>query len=364
MTTKIEENIYINLIINDNSLDENISGNNKMNYLNNLLILEKDNEYYFKYYPGQYEPIINYIPIYSNKFLEKQYFIKNEQNISINYNIESISDNSTFGLFFDINEFINIKGYFSKTIDENTYQKNIDDYILNINNKYFNLIKSNDEFKYFNLDINVESQFLSELIIYEIQEIIVINKIDSIYKINKTKNYIFLLDETVRINYSKFETYTLISLNNENNIIKLIPVNGKIKTSRNYLITKLNDIKAIFIKTNEEDIFAIKLITEEVSKYLNEESNSNSVNTLINDKKYGIDFIHSDEEVYIFYNSLSGNLKIKEIDNGRFFLTDEFLKNKFNYSLLFGPKYLEEKKTHMILMESSNPFLYQKYIKK
>ena len=61
---------------------------------------------------------------------------------------------------------------------------------------------------------------------------------------------------------------------------------------------------------------------------------------------------------------MSANLKIKEIDNGRFFLTDEFLKNKFNYSLLFGPKYLEEKKTHMILMESSNPFLYQKYINK
>ena len=116
---KIEKNIYLNVIINDyssfdkkniSSIFEIYQGKNKIYYENNYLLLEKDNEYYFKYYPNQYELLINFIPIYSNKFLEKQFYIINEQNIYINYNIESMAYNSSFGLFFFFFFDINIKG--------------------------------------------------------------------------------------------------------------------------------------------------------------------------------------------------------------------------------------------------------------
>ena len=115
------QNTFINIIINDISLNETVKissifeiykDNNKIDYETNLLILEKDSEYYFKYLPGQYELIMNFIPIYSNKFLEKQFYLVNEQNITINYDIEQIDNNQTLGLFFDYDEFINIKGRF------------------------------------------------------------------------------------------------------------------------------------------------------------------------------------------------------------------------------------------------------------
>jgi len=365
---KIEEDIYINIIINDFGFTENknissifevYKDKKSINYEKNNLILEKDKEYYFKYYPNQYELIINFIPIYSNKFLEKKFYFINEQNISINYNIESINNNQVFGLFFDFNGVINIKGYFSN-ISEN--QDNFKDYTLNSNNKYCILTKNN-RFKYFKLDINVNSGLTSEFIIYDIKEVIIINKINSIYNINKTKNYILFLDEITQKNYAKFESYILISINNHNNILKLLLSNGNIISSKNYILIKLFDIKGIFIKANEDDIFMIKIIPEEVSKYINEESSTYFGNTFIDDKKYSIEFIHTNEELYAFYNTISTNLKIYELNNGSYFQLEDIINNNINnYSLLLGLKTLEEKKTHIIFKEASGPFLYEKYI--
>ena len=369
---KIENDTYANMIIYDYDLVENLTNktfssrlkiyknNDKINYHNNNIILEKNNQYYFKYYPDKYKIIINFIPIYLNKFLEKQFYIINKQYIHISYNIESISNNRSFGLFFDFNEAINIMGYFSSNINENLNSTNF--YILNIYDKYFNLIKNIDRYKYFNLDIKLDSEFISELIIYDIQEVIIINKINSIYKINKTKNYLFMINETIKTKYEKVESLTVISINNDNNIIKLITKNNEIITSKNYLMTKINFIKGIFIKTNEDDIFMIKLMSEELYKYLNEESNSNLYNSFVDDKKYSIDFIHSNEDIFAFYNPISTDLKIYEINNGNYLQIDDLINNKFNYSLLLGMKSLEEQKTYMVLKISSSPFLYEKYI--
>ena len=367
---ELEENIYLNFLIDNYGINQNITipsifeiykGNNKITYNNNYFILEKNNEYFFKYYPGEYELIINFIPIYSNKFLGKQFYIGKEENIYINYNIESVSINKSFGLFFDYNGVADIKGDFSNEIREN--QNNDEDHIIDIKIKYFNLLKSNSDYKYFSLNIKVESEMISGLIIYDIHKVIIINKIDSIYEIKKSKNYLFLWNEALQKNYSKFQSYSVISINNKNNILKLIPINGKILTSKNYLITYLFIIKGIFVKTNEDDFFKIKLISEYESKYLNEESGSyfsNFGNTFIDDKKYSIDFIHCSEEVYSFYNSNSTNLKIYEINDATFF--DNISNNYLNYSLLpMGENILEEKKTYMILKESSSAFLYEKY---
>ena len=70
---KLAENIYMNIIINDYGYNQNYTissifeiycNDNKINYEKKNLILERDNEYYFKYYPNQYEIIFNFIPIY------------------------------------------------------------------------------------------------------------------------------------------------------------------------------------------------------------------------------------------------------------------------------------------------------------
>ena len=368
--SKLEENIYMNIIINDYDFIENktispifeiYEAQKIINYDKKALILEKDKEYYFKYYPNQNELLINFIPINSNKFLEKQFYIVNEQNIFINYNIESISCNQSFGLFFEFNGIINnIKGYFSNMTKN---QGDINDYIIlnNNNNKYF-IITKNSQFNFLNLDINVESQFLSELIIYDINEIVIINKINSFYEIKKEKNYMLLLDENLQKNYSKFESFILISIKNSDNIFKLLLFDGDIVTSKNYLINQLYNIKSIFIKANEDDIFMIKLISEEMSKYIIEESGTYFGNTFMDDSKYSLDFIHNNEEIYIFYNSITTNLEIYEVNNDNNFDFNDLENYNLNYSLISELKILEKQKTHMILKKSTGPFLYEKYV--
>ena len=71
-----------------------------------------------------------------------------------------------------------------------------------------------------------------------------------------------------------------------------------------------------------------------------EESDTFSINTLIDDKKYSIDFIHNNEEMHVFYNSKSNNLKIYEINNESYFNLDEIKYNKMSYSSLLGLKKL------------------------
>ena len=106
----------------------------------------------------------------------------------------------------------------------------------------------------------------------------------------------------------------------------------------------------------------IKIISEEISKLIIEESNIYLINTYIDDKKYSIDFIHNNEEIYVYYNSISTNLKIYEINNEIYFKFDDFKYNNMNYSSLLELKTLEDQKTHLILKESSGQFLYEKYI--
>ena len=143
------------------------------------------------------------------------------------------------------------------------------------------------------------------------------------------------------------------------NILKLLLLNDDIISSKNYLINKLYNIKSIFIKANEDDIFSFKLISEEISKNIIEESETYFGNTFIEDKKYSIDYIHSSDEIFSFYNSISTNLKIYEINNGNF---DDLENYKMNYSILRGLKTLENMKSYMILKKSSGPFFYEKYV--
>ena len=53
----------------------------------------------------------------------------------------------------------------------------------------------------------------------------------------------FILDEIIKKNFSKFESYTLLSINNKENFINLVLSNGDIVTSQNILFTYLEEIK-------------------------------------------------------------------------------------------------------------------------
>ena len=111
--------------------------------------MEKDNEYYFKYFPNNYELIINFINIYSNKYLEKIFYIFYVQELYFNYNIKS--DIHSNGLFFDVEGNIQIKGYYSNETEYKEYIKknNIQSY-----NKYF-ILDHNKKYNYLNLFVNI-----------------------------------------------------------------------------------------------------------------------------------------------------------------------------------------------------------------
>ena len=170
------------------------------------------------------------------------------------------------------------------------------------------------------------------------------NKINSLYEIKKGKNYMFLLDENLQKNYSKFESFSLISIKNSDNILKLLLLDGDIVSSKNYLLNQLYNIKSIFIKANVDDIFMIKLISEEMSKYIFEESGTYFGNTFLDDSNYSIDFIHNNEEIYIFYNSISTNLEIYEVNYDNNFDFDNLKNYNLNYSLISELKTLEKQK--------------------
>ena len=224
-------------------------------------------------------------------------------------------------------------------------------------------MKKDEQFNYLNLDININSGLISELIIYEINKVIIINKLNFVYEIKKMQNIIFLFDEIFKKNFSQFEAYYLISINNKNNILKILPSNGDIISSTNYIITKLIDMKGIFIKVKEDDLFMIKIIPQEISKYMEEEYSTFFSNTFFDNKKYGIEFVHNIEDIYIYYNYISSNLKIYKLNSGSLFNFEDIINNKMNnFSLLSGLNTLENEKTYIIMKEANGPFLYEKYV--
>ena len=366
---KIQENIYINVIINNydkndknkiSSIFEIYKNKAKIDYDKNILLLEKNNEFYFKYYPKEYELIINFIDIYLNKCLERIFYILKGNDLYFNYNIKSININSTFGLFFDIDGIINIEGFFS---NQTEYQDNIKNYSIKSNNHYFNLLKDN-QYNFFNLKINTNIEFVSELKIFEINELIIIYKINIDFTINKGRNYyLFLFDKNMQKDFSIFDSYLLLSICNKNNNLKIVSTNGGITSSKNQLFSILMEIESIFIKVFEDDIFKITLIPEETSKYITDGSNTIFGNTFIEDKNYSIEFIYNKEESFAFFNQISTNLVLFELNNESNFNVGNFINNyNENFDSFSGLKNMEEEKTYIILKESSGQYLYEKYI--
>lgn len=123
------------------------------------------------------------------------------------------------------------------------------------------------------------------------------------------------------------------------------------------------EIESIFIKVFEDDIFKITLIPEETSKYITDGSNSIFGNTFIGDKNYSIEFIYNKEESFAYFNQISTNLILFELNNESNYNVGNFINNyNKNFGSFFGLKYMEEEKTYIILKESSGQYLYEKYI--
>ena len=88
-------------------------------------------------------------------------------------------------------------------------------------------------YNFYNLKINTNIEFVSELKIFELNEIIIIYEINKEFTINKGRNYLFLFDKNIQKDFSKFDSYLLLSIYNKNNNLKIVSANGGITSSKN-----------------------------------------------------------------------------------------------------------------------------------
>ena len=356
----ISDYIYVNLLIKNNScsLLEIYKDNKKVdcnNELPDLFILDKNCKYYFRYYPeNKNELFINFKNVYLNDFLEKTLYILNNKNLYFNY----IMTNNITALFFDLNGKIKIEGHFS---NNEIYDNNSSSYIINTNEKYF-MVNKNNKYRFLNIKLYIYYKYLNEFKIYEIHEIINISKINNSYNIKKGKNILFVFDSNIINKYLIFDSFILLSIKNQNNIIKIINYDNYIITSKNILFSSLFNIKGIFIYSNEDDIFEIQLIPEKISKNIDEDISLIENNIFIENKKISFEYIHNDDSRLLFYSSLfdNNNLKLYKIDDN--FNLENIINNKIsNYSILSGIYNLEKYNTFVLLKYCNNDCMYMKY---
>ena len=266
---EIKEDINMNLMLINNACSALEIFENEQKIICNgelptIINLKKNYKYKLKYYPyDNNELIINFINIIYNDFFSKNFYALSSSNIYINYDLNN--QNDIISYFIDAKGKIKIKGYFSNS---NLLNSNLERYDINTEKKYFE-IKKNNQANYLNLNIYFYYTQSHDFNIIKINEIINITQINSKFNLVKGKNILFNFDyDAIKVKYLKFNSFILLSIYNSKNIIKFVNIDDSIISSNNYLIVSPIDIENIFIYVEENDIFEIRLIPEEISKII------------------------------------------------------------------------------------------------
>ena len=328
----IKENIYVNLMIGNNNYsalkiyENNIELDLKEYELSNLILLDKNNKYYFKYILKDNELIINFFDYFSNDLFAKSFYLLDDHNLYINYNISNKND--IYSLFFDINGKIKIVGYYSNnSIFNNEFTK----FEININEKYITLNKTRN-LKYLNIKIYSYLMESYDFNIYKLNEIITITQLNYKYNLKKDQNILFIFDSEIKDKYSIFNSFIKLSINNIKNTLKIINSDENIIKSKNFFILNLLDIRGIFIVVNEEDIFEISLIPETISKYIYKDIQTGNINIIEQNNELNIEYVYNTNEFSLFYQNINdkdNNLKIYYLNNNNFNL-DYLINDKLD----------------------------------
>ena len=329
--------------------------------LSNIINLKKNNKYKFKYYPDNNELIINFFDFSSNDIFNKTYYSMEMNNLYINYNLLNTKINDNITLFFDINGAIKINGYFSNEIIFDNSLTQID---IETKEKYIN-IKANKLYNYLNINIFSLTLDRNDFKIYQINEIITINQINSKYNLEKGKNILLIINSEMKSNYSRFNSFTLLSIKNPKNVLKLMNSEGLIIDSNNFLITNILYIKGIFISIKEDDIFEINLIPEKVSKNIEMNVPSFYSNIIRQNKKWKIDYFYQKDYNLLFYQAITNidnSLQIYQLNNENNILEDLINDKLDSFKEISEITILEPYKTYIFINKCKNQCLYMKYI--
>lgn len=363
-------NLIIFLINNNCSAFEIYENNEKIKCEDELpssIILQKNNKYYFKYYPyDNNELIINFLSYSSNNFLNKFLYAFDSKKLYINYNIQNIDYNNNIGLLFDINGKIKIEGFFSNFSNFNRISSNLSEQNdINIEEKYL-FIQNNYSSAYLNFNIYFYYMNIYDFKIYSFNEKITIDKIYFKYNLTKNKNILFEFTSELIKKYLKFNSFISISINNTKNTIKLIDINNNIISYKNFVLTNLIKTKEIFILVEEDDIFEIRLIPEKISKYIKSNNPAIYSNIIRQDYKYEIEYIYQEDYNFLFYNSINdpnNESQIYQLNDNIFNIAD-VINNEYenHYINSINYTYLEPFKTYILIHKCKNKCMYMKYI--
>ena len=325
-----------------------------------IFILKKYHEYKFVYYPSNNELIINFNSFSSNDFLDRSLYGFDSQNIYLNYYLKNKKSNDILGLFFDINGKIKINGYFSNvSLFDN---KSFYEFNISTENKYLTF-KNYENLE--NLNINLYFYFMNiyDFKIYEINDIIIVNKFNFIYNLTKGKNILFILDQDIKRKGIIFDSLFLLSIKNRKNIIKIINSEEFIITIKNFFIENIINIKQIFIHVEEDDFFEMKLIPEKISKTMEKNIQTLQSNIIQQNIDMNIEYIYQTNNNLLFYENINyNNLQIFKLNDSLSILDSLINPNFDKYEIIPNFNILEPFNSYIFLKKCKNKCMYMKYI--
>ena len=167
--------------------------------------------------------------------------------------------------------------------------------------------------------------------------------------------------------YLIFESFILLLNNNLKNTIKVINSDGIITKINNFYITRLIEIRSIFISVEEEAIFEMKLIPEKISKYIYNDIPTINANIIKQNNKRTIEYIYQTDNTFAFYQTINNNdnnSQIYQLNNTNFNL-DNIINNKFeNYMKISDITLLKPYNTYIFIKECKQQCIFMKHINK
>ena len=381
----INENKYANILLYDKNcslieikkIGEIIKCNSNFN---NLLFLEKNNEYLINY---NFD-VFNYIAInFQSELLQNldvkslSFYSLGNSLFNFSLSIKDYKINDHFGFLIDYPLKILLEGNFSENNNLEQFNANIKTVVYHyyINKKEINI------YNYFIFKLQFFTNYFYKINLQKLDVIHFIKQLPFTYNIKKNRTYLFLFSEELLDFYRNYKSKLKFSFNHEN-MMNIIPKDkNKIFKNRIY-VSDLDKIDAIsFIKAEKEGEFKILMLPINYNQLINSDYFIlGSEETFLYSSNIGekIEVLPYSNRNIIFCNLIAGNIDIYEIsdinekkeDNNTNFNGIKELKNqtlilkfKINTFSLYEIFYQRYDKNHHFIGKNSKMIYFSKYVK-
>ena len=382
----LKDNIYINILLYNKSCSsieikkrgDEINCNSE---INNLLLLEKNNDYYIKYNLD----IFNYLAInFQSELIQsldeksQNFHALTDSIFNFSMNIKDYKEDDYFGFVIDHPTKFSLEGDYLEEYNLEKYKTNIKSIIYT----YFITNKKNKKFNYFIFKIKFYENYFNKIIIRKIDTIYFIKQLPFAYDIKKDKAYIFIFSPELLNFFKNYKSYIKLRFSHENEM-KIILNNNNIVKDRLF-ISKINEINAIsFMNIDKDGLFEINMLPENFNQIINSYYLfSESERTYLYSSNIGekIEIIPFGNRKIVYSNLIVGNMDIYEVTDINEKTLKEYeythfeglkelrnqtliLKLKINAFSLYEIFYQNNEKNHHFIGKKSKILYFSKYIK-